>query len=82
MAFEIPKINMFQQPIQQIDAVGARGSEKIGGLQKTGGQMFGGLQGGTAVDNELADMRRFIGPYNGTGQIRPQKAEANLFYLA
>lgn len=82
MAFEIPKINMFQQPIQQIGAVGARGSEKIGGLQKTGGQMFGGLQGGTAVDNELADMRRFIGKYNGTGQLQPQKAEANLFYMA
>lgn len=71
MAFEIPKINMFQQPIQQIGAIGARGT-----------QATGGVQGGTAVDNELADMRRFIGKYNGTGQLQPQKAEANLFYMA
>ena len=32
--------------------------------------------------SELADMRRFIGKYNGTGQLQPQKAEANLFYMA
>ena len=56
MAFEIPKINMFQQPIQQIGAIGARGTQATGGVQKTGGQMFGGLQGGTAVDNELAEV--------------------------
>lgn len=80
-AFEIPKINMFQQPVQQIGAVGARGSQRVGGTQQVGG-FFGGIQGGSAVDNELADMRRFIQPYNGTGQLQPQRAEANLFYMA
>lgn len=53
MGFEIPKINMFQQPVAQIGAVGARGPQAAGGSHKTAG-------GQTPYDAEMADFYGFL----------------------
>ncbi len=71
--FEIPKVNLFQQPVQQIGAVGGQGTQRVGGTEKAGGTF--GTSGGSAVDRELADVRRFIPAYNGTGELQPNNAE-------
>ena len=57
---------------------GVGGSQRIGGGQQFGGEpKVGSQQGGSAVDRELADMRRFLQPNNGTGELQPKNAEAN-----
>lgn len=57
---------------------GVGGSQRIGGGQPYGGERkVGSQQGGSAIDRELADMRRFIGKHNGTGELQPKNAEAN-----
>jgi len=60
------------------------GNYGVGGIQ--GGAPYAGgtrgAQGGSAVDKELADARRFFQPHNGTGQLQPFKEEAKLFYMA
>lgn len=74
--FAINPNNMFayQQPVNPIGGIGVRGPEQTGSVQ--GGRQVGGAQGGaSAVDRELADMRRFIPSYNGTGELRPNNAE-------
>ncbi len=82
MTFEIPKLNMFQQPVQQVGTIGTRGTEQVGGTRQAGGTYGApGAAGGSAVDRELADVRRFIGPYNGTGELQP-KHDANLCFMA
>ena len=68
MGFEIPKINMFQQPVAQIGAVGTRGPQAAGGSHKTAG-------GQTPYDAEMADFKRFLPAFNGTGELRPNNAE-------
>lgn len=68
--------NMFalQQPVKPVEGIGVRGPKRTGGVQ--GGGQVGGAQGGmSAVDRDLADMRRFIPAYNGTGELRPNNAE-------
>lgn len=72
--FEIPKINMFQQPVQQIGAVGARGTQATGGSQKTGG-------GATSFEQDMADFRQYLPANNGTGQLQP-KNDAALCFMA
>ncbi len=73
--FEIPKLNMFNQmPVQQTAPVGPRSTQPLGGTERSGGAF--GTSGGSAVDRELADMRRFIPAYNGTGELRPNNAES------
>lgn len=69
-----PNINFFQQPVQQIGALGGQGTQRVGGTEKAGGAF--GTSGGSAVDRDLADMRRFIPTYNGTGELQPNNAEA------
>lgn len=69
--FKIPALNFFQQPVQQIGAVG---TQRTAGTQTAGGSF--GVSGGSAVDRDLADMRRFIPAYNGTGELQPNNAEA------
>ena len=77
MTFEIPKLNMFQQPVQQVGTIGTRGTEQVGGTRQAGGTYGApGTSGGSAVDRELADVRRFIPAYNGTGELRPNNAES------
>ena len=62
---------------------GVGGSQRIGGGQPLDGKpKVGTQQGGSAVDRELADMRRFLQPNNGTGQLQPFLAEKQLFTLA
>ena len=68
MGFEIPKINMFQQPVAQIGAVGARGPQAAGGSHKTAG-------GQTPYNVDMADFERFLPAFNGTGELRPNNAE-------
>ncbi len=69
-----PNVNFFQQPVQRIGVVGGQGTQGVGGTEKAGGSY--GTSGGSAVDRDLADMRRFIPAYNGTGELRPNNAEA------
>ena len=62
---------------------GVGGSQRINGGQELGKKpKVNGQQGLSAVDRELADMRRFLPPNNGTGQIRPFLEEKQLFALA
>ena len=69
-----PNMFAYQQQVKPVDSIGVRGPERTGGRQ--GGGQVGGAQGGTsAVDRDLADMRRFIPAYNGTGELRPNNAE-------
>jgi len=57
---------------------GVGGSQRIGGENPfAGGQRVGNQQGGSAVDRELADARRFFSAYNGTGELQPNNAEDN-----
>ena len=70
-----PKVNFFQQPVQHIAPVGGQGTQGVGGTEKAGGSF--GTSGGSAVDRELADMKRFIPAYNGTGELQPNNAEPN-----
>ncbi len=69
-----PNINFFQQPVQQIGALGGQGTQRVSGTEKAGGAF--GTSGGSAVDRDLADMKRFIPAYNGTGELQPNNAEA------
>lgn len=75
MAFEIPKVNMFQQPVQQVGAVGARGTQAAGGLQRTAG----GSQ--TPFEADMADFKRFLPQNNGTGELQP-KNNATMCFMA
>ncbi len=69
-----PNMFAYQQPVKPVEGIGVRGPERTGGAQ--GGGQVGGAQGGmSAVDKDLADMRRFIPAYNGTGELRPNNAE-------
>ncbi len=71
-----PQVNFFQQPVQKTGAVnGGWGTPHVGGTEKAGGSF--GTSGGSAVDRELADMKRFIPAYNGTGELQPNNAEPN-----
>ncbi len=69
--FKIPALNFFQQPVQQIGAVG---TQRTAGTQTAGGSF--GVSGGSAVDRELADMKRFIPAYKGTDEFRTNNIEA------
>ena len=74
--FKIPSMNMFQQPVPQVGTIGPRSTEQVGGTRQAGGTYGApGAAGGSAVDRELADMRRFIPEYNGTGELQPNNAE-------
>ncbi len=68
-----PQVNFFQQPVQRIGVVGGQGTQGVGGSERAGGTY--GTSGGSAVDRDLADMKRFIPAYNGTGELRPNNAE-------
>ena len=68
-----PKVNFFQQPVNHIAPLGVQGAQGVGGPQQAGGSF--GVSGGSAVDRELADMKRFIPAYNGTGELQPHNAE-------
>lgn len=68
-----PQVNFFQQPVQRIGVVGGQGTQGVGGSERSGGTY--GTSGGSAVDRDLADMKRFIPAYNGTGELRPNNAE-------
>ncbi|MBS4760187.1 MAG: hypothetical protein KHX03_05775 [Clostridium sp.] len=73
--FEIPKLNLFQQPVQRTGAIGTQGSQ---GIQRTGGsQNPFGVSGGSAVDRELAEFRNSLPAFNGTGELRPNNADPN-----
>lgn len=72
--FEIPKLNFFQQPVQQIGAVGAGSARAAGGQQKTGGVA-------TPYEKDMADFRQYLPAYNGTGELRP-KTDAAMDFLA
>lgn len=62
---------------------GVGGSQRIGGEQSgLGATRTTGAQGSSAVDRELADMRRFLQPNNGTGELQPFLAEKQLFTFA
>ncbi len=74
MAFEIPKVNMFQ-PAPKVSFGGGQGTQGVGGVQGGFGGVSGASQGGSAVDRELADMKRFIQPQNRTGELQPNNAE-------
>jgi len=54
---------------------GVGGSERICGGFSGGETRVGAQQGLSAVDKDLADMRRFIPAYNGTGELQPNNAE-------
>ena len=69
MGFEIPKINMFQQPVAQIGAVGARGPQAAGGSHKTPGVQR------TPFEQDMADLIERLPGHNGTGELRPNNAE-------
>lgn len=71
--YKMPPINFFNQSINGTAPVGGQGTQGVGGVGRTGGAQ--GTSGGSAVDRELADMRRFIPAYNGTGELRPNNAE-------
>ena len=73
--FEIPKINMFQQPIQQIGAIGSKGAQAAGGSQKTAGAQR------TPYEQDMADFRQYLPAFNGTGELRP-KTNAQFDLLA
>lgn len=75
MAFEIPKMNMFQQPVQGVGAVGARGAQGAGGSQRTAGG------GQSPFEADMADFRQFLPSFNGTGQLQP-KNDASLNFMA
>ena len=68
-----PQVNFFQQPVQRIGVVGGQGTQGVGGSERAGGTY--GTSGGSAVDRDLADMKRSIPAYNGTGELRPNNAE-------
>ena len=51
--------------------VGAGGMGVNGVGPSTGGV---NTSGGSAVDRELADVKRFFAPFNGTGDLRPNDA--------
>ncbi len=53
-----------------VGAVGGQGNP-------FGGSRAGAVHGGSAIDREMADFQRFIPAFNGTGELRPNNAEAN-----
>ena len=73
--FEIPKINMFQQPINSINAIGTGGAQRSGGSNPA----FSGGQ--TAFEKDMADFRKYLPAYNGTGELQP-KNDASLSFMA
>lgn len=72
MAFEIPKVNMFQQPVQGVGAVGGQGAQRTGGS--------GGPAGGqTPFEKDMANFRSNLPAFNGTGDLQPaNNAKFNL----
>ena len=74
MDFKVPQFNFFQQPVIPTAPIGTQGAQGVNGTPKAGGAFT--TSGGSAVDRELADMKRFIPAYNGTGELRPNNAEA------
>ena len=77
MAFDFPKVNfnMFQQPVQHTGAVGTWGTPAAGGTERAGAT-YGITGGGSAVDRDIADMKRFLPAFNGTGELQPNNAES------
>ncbi len=77
MAFDFPKVNsnIFQQPVQHTGAVGTWRTPAAGGTERAGAT-YGITGGGSAVDRDIADMKRFLPAFNGTGELRPNNAES------
>lgn len=74
--FKIPQINMFQQPVNSINAIGTGGAQRSGGSNPA----FSG--GRTAFEEEMADFRKFLPEYNGTGELQPKRDYVNFCYKA
>lgn len=72
--FEIPKLNIFQTPVNKIGAVGAGSAKATGGSQKIAG-------GATPYERDMADFRQYLPANNGTGELRP-KTNATMDFLA
>lgn len=74
--FEIPKLNMFQQPIQQIGAIGTKHTGAATGSHKTGA-----AGGQTPFEADMADFRKYLPQNNGTGELIP-KNDSKLCFMA
>lgn len=70
-----PNMFAYQQPVNAVGGIGVRGPEQTGETRPAGGVGGAGATGGSAVDRDLADMRRFLPAYNGTGELRPNNDE-------
>lgn len=74
---KIPQFNPFATGYNVGGVGGVQGGHNAGGA---GGSR--GVSGGSAVDRDIADAKRFFGAFNGTGELQPFKEEATLFYMA
>lgn len=69
--FEIPKINLFNEPIGAVGAVKSRSVQSFG---QNSGPTFGASGGLTPYEKDMADFRQYLPAYNGTGQLQPKNS--------